>query len=311
MRSALLASILTLLISPILFAADAAPQIIELWPTGKVPGEKGELAEKKTEKNGVVTSITDVSRPTIEVHLPPKDKATGVAIVIAPGGGYKNLAWDHEGEQIATWANSAGMAGIILKYRVPRRADQPQDQPPIGALQDAQRAMGIVRSHASEWGFDAKKVGFLGFSAGGHLTAWISTNCDKRAYEAVDDADKQSCRPDFSVMIYPGGVVEKGTINLKPEIKITKDVPPGFLAVAANDQTDNSIAIFQGYKQAGVTVEMHIFAKGGHGFGIRPQTGAAATWPARCQEWLQTIGVLQGPFTGLPAPAAAKPTAAK
>jgi acetyl esterase/lipase len=300
--------ILGLLISSRAFAAEAAPQVIELWPAGKVPGEKADIGpEQRTDKNGVVTSITNVSKPTIEVHLPPKDKATGAAIVIAPGGGYRNLAWDHEGAQIAAWANQAGMAGIILKYRVPKRADQPQDQPPIGALQDAQRAMGMVRAHAGEWGIDAKKIGFLGFSAGGHLSAWISTNFDKRAYEAIDDADKQSCRPDFAVMIYPGGVVEKGTINLKPEIKVTKDAPPAFLAVAANDSTDNSIAIFQAYKAAGLSVEMHIYAKGGHGFGIRPATGAAATWPARCQEWLQTIMVLQGPFTGLPAP---KPAAA-
>src|SRR3954471_23930518 len=115
MRSALLASLLSLLVSPLLLAADAAPQVIELWPAGKVPGEKGDIGpEKRTDKNGVVTSITDVSKPTIEIHLPPKDKATGVAIVIARGGGYKNLAWDHEGEQIAAWANAAGMAGIIL-----------------------------------------------------------------------------------------------------------------------------------------------------------------------------------------------------
>src|SRR3954465_14142921 len=168
MRSAFFASILSLLISPVLFAAEAAPQIIELWPAGKVPGEKADIGpEKPTEKNGVITSITNVSKPTIEVHLPPKEKATGVAIVIAPGGGYRNLAWDHEGAQIAAWANSVGMAGIIVKYRVPRRADQPQDQPPIGALQDAQRAMGIIRSKAGEWGIDAKKIGMLGFSAGG------------------------------------------------------------------------------------------------------------------------------------------------
>jgi acetyl esterase/lipase len=289
----------------------AKPQVIDLWPAGKVPGEKAGAVgpEKRTEKAGVVTSITDVSVPSIEVHLAPKATATGVAIVIAPGGGYKNLAWDHEGEQIAAWANGRGITGVVLKYRVPKRLDQPQDQPPIGALQDAQRAMGLVRANASAWGVDAKKVGLLGFSAGGHLTAWASTNFDKRAYDVVDDADKLSSRPDFAVGIYPGGVIDPATLELKPEIKVSKEsakeLPPFFLVHASNDKSENSAALYLALKKAGASPEMHLYAKGGHGFGIRPTAGAAATWPARLEEWLGAIGVL---------PAAvgesAKPTAA-
>ena len=299
--------------TPVAAAAEPAaakPVMVDLWPAGKVPGEKaGALGpEKRTEKAGVVTSITDVSVPSIEVHLPPKDKATGVAIVIAPGGGYKNLAWDHEGEQIAAWANSRGIAGVVLKYRVPKRLDQPQDQPPIGALQDAQRAVGLVRANASAWGIDGKKVGFLGFSAGGHLTVWTSTNADKRAYDAIDDADKQSSRPDFAVAIYPGGVIDPATLELKPEIKVSKesakDLPPFFLAHASNDKSENSAALYLALKKAGASPELHLYAKGGHGFGVRPTAGPAATWPARLEEWLGTIGVL--PAAG----EAAKPTAA-
>ena len=276
------------------FAAE--PLVIDLWPAGKVPSETADLGpEKLTKKGDVVTSITNVSKPTIEIHPAPKDKATGIAIVIAPGGGYANLAWDHEGEQIADWANSVGITGIVLKYRVPRRPDQAKDKPPIWALQDAQRAMGIVRSKASEWGLDQKKIGFLGFSAGGHLTAWITTDYEKRAYEPIDDADKLSAKPDFGILIYPGGVVENGTLNLKPEIKITKETPPSFLAVASNDKTDNVIALFQAYKAANVPTELHIYNKGGHGFGIRPSAGAAATWPKRAEEWLAAIGITDPP----------------
>lgn len=276
--------------------ALADPQVIDLWP-GKAPGEKEAIAEEKVTKKGeLVTSITNVSKPTLEVHLAPKESATGVAILIAPGGGYNNLAWDHEGEQIAAWANSQGITGVILKYRVPRRAETPKDKPPLGALQDAQRAMGIIRSKATEWSVDPKKVGMLGFSAGGHLTLWTSTTFDQRSYDAIDAADKESCRPDFAVMIYPGGTFEKGTTDLKPEIKVSKETPPSFLAMASDDpvNSENCIAIYLALKKAGVPVEMHLYTKGGHGFGIRPTAGPAATWPARCGEWMKAIGVVRG-----------------
>ncbi|HEX8910901.1 MAG TPA: alpha/beta hydrolase [Humisphaera sp.] len=283
--------------------AQAAPVpakpavVIDLWPAGKVPGEAADIGpEKATEKNGAITSLTNVSKPTISVYPAPKDHNTGLAVLVAPGGGYNVLAWDHEGEQIARWANSAGMTAAILKYRVPRRADTPRDKPPLGALQDAQRAMGVFRSRAAEWGADPKKVGMLGFSAGGHLTAWTSTNYEKRAYDAVDEADKVSSRPDWAVLIYPGGTIEKGTIDLKPEIKVTKDTPPSFLAMAHDDpvNTENCIALYLAMKRAGVSAEMHLYATGKHGFGIRPTAGPAATWPKRCEEWLGAIGVLGG-----------------
>lgn len=285
-------------------AAVAAPPaagavvVVELWP-GKAPGETADLGpEKPTLKKdtNVVTGLTNVSRPTITVHRPPKDKHTGVAILIAPGGGYNMLAWDHEGEQVAAWATSQGITGIILKYRVPRREGTPKDQPPPGALQDAQRAMSVVRARAAEWDVDPAKVGMLGFSAGGHLTAWTSTNFDKRSYDPVDDADKQSCRPDFAIVVYPGGAVEKGTTDLKPQIRIGKDTPPTFLTMATDDPVnpDNCVAMYQALRKAGVPVEMHLYAAGGHGYGLRPSTRPASTWPDRCAEWMRSIGVTRG-----------------
>lgn len=279
-------------------AAAAEPVVIDLWP-GKAPGETADVADEKlTKKGDVVTSITNVSKPSIKVYPAPKETATGVALLIAPGGGYNNLAWDHEGEQVAAWANSLGITGVILKYRVPRRPDTAKDKPPAGALQDAQRAIGIVRSKAAEWGVDPKRVGMLGFSAGGHLTAWASTNFDKRTYEAVDEADAQSGRPDFAVMVYPGGAIEKGatTPQLKPEITITKETPPSFLTMASDDpvNSENCIALYLALKKAGVPAEMHLYTKGGHGYGLRPTAGVPATWTKRCEEWMRVIGVLKG-----------------
>ena len=196
--------------------AQGAPQkalTLDVWP-GKAPGDTGEIApEKELEsKPGKpsVKRITNVSRPTLTVFRPAKDKDTGAAVVIAPGGGYNILAWDLEGEEVAAWLNSVGVTGIVLKYRVPRRPDQPKDKPPIGPLQDAQRALSLVRSKAPEWGIDPKRIGILGFSAGGHLTAAAATNFDKRAYESIDTVDKVSCRPDFAVLVYPAYLIAKG-----------------------------------------------------------------------------------------------------
>ncbi|QOV92550.1 alpha/beta hydrolase [Humisphaera borealis] len=273
-------------------AQAGEPVILKLWPA-KAPGETVEIAaEKQTEKEGVVTSITNVSEPTLKVYAAAKDSASGIGLLVAPGGGYNVLAWDHEGEQIAKWANSLGITAGILKYRVPRRPGTEKDQPPIGALQDAQRAMSIMRAKAGEWGIDPAKIGMLGFSAGGHLTAWTSTNFDKRSYQAFDDADKQSCRPDFAVIIYPGGTIVKDTFELKPEIRVSDKTPPSFIAMASDDRvnSDNCIALYNAMKKAGVPVEMHLYAKGGHGFGIRPTAGPAATWPKRCEEWMKVMG---------------------
>jgi len=282
-----------LLLCGVLSAAE--PATVKLWP-GKAPGETADIEpEKRTEKEGIVTGITNVSEPALKIYAAPKESANGVGLLIAPGGGYNMLAWDHEGEQIARWANSLGITAGILKYRVPRRPGIERDQPPPGALQDAQRAMSLMRSKASELNIDPARIGMLGFSAGGHLTAWTSTRSDKRSYDAIDDADKQSCRPDFAVIVYPGGTIVKDTLDLKPEIAVTDKTPPSFITMATDDRVnaDNCIALYVAMKKAGVPVEMHLYAKGGHGFGIRPNAGPAATWNKRCEEWMKAMGWLK------------------
>jgi acetyl esterase/lipase len=273
----------------------SAGSILELWQ-GKPPGETGTVGPEtaKTAKDGkTVTSLTNVSKPTLSVYPAPRDKNTRVAVVVCPGGGYNNLAWDHEGEQVARWLNSIGVTAAVLKYRVPRREGTPKGQPPVQALMDAQRALSLVRSKSDEWDIDPHKVGILGFSAGGHLGAWASTNPDQRSYETVDDADKVNCRPDFAVLIYPGGVVRRGSEEMSPEIRISKDTPPTFLVHAHNDAADNSVRLYLALRKAGVPTEMHIYASGGHGFGLRPTGKPSATWPARCEEWLRDQGILK------------------
>jgi acetyl esterase/lipase len=280
-------------------ADDATPVKIKLWP-GKAPGEVGTIGEEtaKTQERGgrtVVTSLTNVSTPQLFVYRAPRDSATGVAVVVCPGGGYTNLAWDHEGEQVAAWLNSIGVTAAVLKYRVPRREGTPKGQPPIQALNDAQRALSLVRSKAKEWELDPARVGILGFSAGGHLAAWASTNSDKRSYEPVDDSDKTDCKPDFAVTIYPGGMLQPNTDQLKPEILVTSQSPPTFLAVASDDRgsAESTLFYYLALKRAGVPAELHVYETGGHGFGMRPSDKPYATWPKRCEDWMRARGLLK------------------
>jgi acetyl esterase/lipase len=276
---------------------DASTQTIDLWP-GSPPGDsdadRKAIGDEETKtKDGNVTSVTKVTKPTLKVFRP--DKANGVAIVVCPGGGYNNLAWEHEGEMVGRWLNSLGVTAAVLKYRVPRRPDTPKGEPPAQALMDAQRALSLVRSKADDWGLDAKKIGILGFSAGGHLAAWASTNYDKRAYDANDPADRTDCRPDFAVVIYPGGVIKRETGELTPQIRVTSQTPPMFLAQSHDDRvnSENSIALYLALKRAGVPAELHIFTTGGHGYGMRPGDKPHAAWPRRCEEWLRDQGILK------------------
>ncbi len=293
----LLALALSLALTPTLLRTADMPTVIDLWP-GAAPGEMGKLPPEsdQPQKPGqrVVKRIQNVSKPTLSIFRPAKDKDTGVAVVIAPGGGYNILAWDLEGEEVAAWLNSIGVTGVVLKYRVPRRPTD-KDGAPLGAKQDAQRAMSLVRSKAGEWGLDPKKIGMLGFSAGGHLTAWTCANCEKRSYEAVDDADKASCRPDFAVLVYPGYIVpNEKKDELRPDIVPTKDSPPMFFAHAFDDPVapENSVRLFLELKKLRVPAELHIYSTGGHGFGLRPDGKPCATWPARCGEWMAAQGII-------------------
>lgn len=270
-------------------ATQEKPLEIAVYP-GKVPGETEAKADKVT---GVIPNrrVNEVTVPTLTVYRPSKAKDTGAAVVIAPGGGYSVLAWDHEGEEVAAWLNNLGVTGIVLKYRVPRRPDHPKYP-----LQDAQRAISLVRSKAKEWGIDPDRIGMLGFSAGGHLTAVAATNADQRAYEPIDEADKYSCRPDFAVVVYPGGLLAKGKAELVPEVRVGKETPPMFLVHSGDDKVspENSVLLFLALKRAGVPAELHIYASGGHGYGLnRSKYAPAAQWPVRCEEWLRSRGVLK------------------
>jgi acetyl esterase/lipase len=294
MRRALLTLILAGVISAPARAADK-PLVLDVWP-GLAPGDKGNVGEEKTTKmDRGVTIVTNVTKPTLTVFRPAKDKDTGAAVVIAPGGAYRGLAWDLEGEEVAAWLNSIGVTGIVLKYRVPRRDGTPNDAAPPQAEMDAQRAISLVRSKTKEWGIDPKRVGMLGFSAGGHLTAWTSTNFDKRAYEPIDAIDKESCRPDFTALIYPAYLMNKAKDGLLPDIRVSKETPPTFFVYAEDDPVgpENALLMYLALKKEKVSAEIHVYSKGGHGFGLRKSDKPCSTWPQRCEEWMKAQRLLK------------------
>jgi acetyl esterase/lipase len=263
--------------------------------------------------------VSDVSQPTMTIY-PPKGKNTGAAVVVLPGGGYQVLAIDLEGTEVCDWLTSKGITCVLLKYRVTNVGPYPKSGPypeSPTALEDAQRAVGLVRFHAEQWHIDPHKIGVLGFSAGGHLSAAISTHFAKRLYPAVDAADKVSCRPDFAVPIYPGHLslsaaewdAKQGTkkfvvphlasadqqLGLNPEIPVTSQTPPTFLLQDEDDHVDNvndSLAYYIALKNAGVPVEMHLYAQGGHAFGLRRTKFPVTRWPELVETWLGTIGMI-------------------
>ncbi len=269
---------------------------IHLWPNG-APGERGDIGPEKdttTAKDGLVGGRTlirlgNVTTPEITLYRPTKEKDTGAAVIVFPGGGYSILAMDLEGTEVCEWFQSIGVTGVLLKYRVPARAGQPKW---AGPLQDAQRAIGMVRYHAAEWGIDPKRIGVLGFSAGGHLAAAASTNFETRSYPAIDDADKVTSRPDFALLIYPAYLMQGEKVA--PELKITDNTPPTFLVQTEDDgvHVENSLGYYGALKQSKVPAEMHLYASGGHGYGLRPTSKTVTTWPARAEEWLRSTGVL-------------------
>ena len=218
----------------------------------------------------------------------------GPAVVVFPGGSYRILAIDLEGTEVCDWLNSIGVNCVLVKYRVPETGPFPKS---AGALQDAQRAVSIVRQHAAEWHIDPKRVGVLGFSAGAHLSAALSTHYEQRLYPTVDAADQLSCRPDFAFIIYPGylALAEKN-FEFNPDIPVTAGTPPAFLVQAEDDgvHVENAVAYFIALKKAGVPGELHLYAQGGHGYGLRPTDKPVTGWPRLAARWLQTIGVLQG-----------------
>jgi acetyl esterase/lipase len=269
-----------------------------LWSGSKsAPGEEPEDAAR-TEDHLVAgkpwTYVEHVSTPTITLYS-PEGKNTGAAVVVFPGGGYNILAIDLEGTEVCDWLTAKGITCALLKYRVPCAKAGPYRNC-LTALQDAQRAVGLVRFHAREWHIDPHKVGVLGFSAGGHMAAAISTNFEKRLYPPADDADRESCRPDFAVVLYPGHLaVPETQFALNPEVQVTPRTPPTFLLQAEDDPVDpveNSLVYASALRKAGVSAELHIFAKGGHAFGLRRTELAITGWPELVEAWLRTIGML-------------------
>jgi len=309
MKRIALLSLLICLSRTCLCPAADQPLVVPVWP-GKVPGDVGISGEEKFielivsgkpyEVGGKPTKwLTNVTRPTLTVYRPAQEKNTGLAMLICPGGGYHNLGWDVEGEEVAGWLRSIGVTGIILKYRCPRRPGDVKGEPPLGPLMDAQRAVSLMRSKAKEWGIDPGKIGMVGFSAGGHLVGATATNFEKRTYEPIDDIDKVSCRPDFAIMLYSGYLKVKDKDELSATIGRAAGTPPLFLVHASDDpisEADHSVAMYLAMKRLGVPAELHIYASGGHGFAVRQIARPCATWTDRCVDWLRS----QGFFTPAP-----------
>jgi acetyl esterase/lipase len=272
---------------------------IPLWP-GNPPGAKTNLPpETNVNANGERQTagrpyirLGNVSTPTLTVYK-PAGKNTGAAIVVFPGGGYQILSVDLEGTEVCDWLNQIGVTCVLVKYRVPDSGPYPKS---AAALQDAQRAMGLVREHAAEWGIDPHRVGVLGFSAGGHLSAAISNHYDQRLYDAVDGADKLSCKPDFAVVLYPGYLaLAEQNFAPNPDIHPTAATPPTFILQAEDDyaaHVENAVVYFMELKNVKVPAELHIYAEGGHGFGLRPRDLPIMGWPKLVETWLHTIKVL-------------------
>jgi formylglycine-generating enzyme required for sulfatase activity/acetyl esterase/lipase len=263
-------------------ATAKEPLVLDLWPS-QPPGETGKIGEEKLTKEKIGKIVTNVSKPTLTVYRPAKDKDTGATLIIAPGGAFRALAIEHEGENVAEWCNSIGVTGVVLKYRVPRRKDNPQ-----AALQDGQRAISLVRSKAKEWGVDPERIGMIGFSAGGGVTGFAMLNADKRSYKEVDDVDKVSCKLNYAVIIYSALTLASGDLK-GPEPTVPKDAPPTFLAVAHDDfLVEGTVKSYLALKKAGVPAELHVYAAGGHGFGLRVSNPPPANdWTNRLEAWLR------------------------
>jgi len=283
-------------------SAGAEPAaVIKLWP-GEPPAPKHQVngpeqditkpADKLIAGRRII-KLANVTVPEMHVLLPAKESRNGAAVVICPGGGFNILAWDLEGTEVAEWLNSLGVVGIVLKYRVPTRGAQPRWLPPV---QDAQRAISLARTRAADWGIDPQRIGVLGFSAGGNTAAVAAVKNGAREYADIDDADKLSCRPDFAVLIYPAGLFDDKQQELRAEVQVTKQMPPIFMAQAYDDHVpvQNCLALAMALKKAGVPCELHIYDRGGHGYGLRPQSDLpVTTWPERCQQWMKVRGLLK------------------
>jgi acetyl esterase/lipase len=272
----------------------AEPLVLDLWP-GRPPGEIQELppeADQTRPEDPLIAGrriikLGNVSRPQIAVYRPAPEMDTGTAVVICPGGGHHILAYDLEGTEVAEWLNSLGVTGIVLKYRVPFRDP---DRRWLAAVQDAQRAMSLVRSQAEQWQIDPQRIGICGFSAGGQA-AGLTSLLDERLYDAMDQVDEQPFQPNFAILVYPAGLADEESGQLRDYVTVTPDAPPMFFVHAFDDRASplHSLLLAGRLKQVGGSAELHIFARGGHGYGLRATEQAVTRWPVRAAEWLREI----------------------
>jgi acetyl esterase/lipase len=287
------------LLLPTLWAGSPV-RVVDLWP-GTAPGEKGDLGEERDMTKPTdqliagrrVIRLGNVSKPTLSVFNPAADRDTGASVLVCPGGGYHILALDLEGTEVCEWLNSIGVTGVLLKYRVPKRPGQEKD---AVAIQDAQRAMGMMRQHAADWGLDARRMGVLGFSAGGHLSAALSTRFERRSYEPVDAADQLSCRPDFAVLIYPGYLTDKEQGDrVAADLPLSTNTPPMFLAMSQDDpvRVQNVLQFGAALQGAKVPFELHVYPTGGHGYGLRRTENPVTSWSDRATDWMRANGWLK------------------
>ena len=304
-------SIIVLLVMQTLLSAaptlqtgvSASPHILNLWPAtppgpaAKVDGAERDLTkpEDKLIAGRPIIKLGHVGTPQMLVYLPDKGKANGGAVLICPGGGFSILAWDLEGTEVAEWLNSLGFAAVVVKYRVPtghhgNDLNEHGNAPlkAVGPVMDAQRAMSLTRSHAVEWGIDPQRIGIMGFSAGGETVGLTAILRDQRLYSRIDAADEQSCAPNFALPIYPGGFYDKETDGLKSYLKVTKDTPPMFFAMAQDDRVNclNCTALFTALTKEKVPAEIHLFTRGGHGYGLRETAEPVTGWTRLAAQWL-------------------------
>ncbi len=281
------------------------PIVIQVWPD-KPPDETSPVGEerwcmspgldkKQVEVTEPTRMLTNVSNPTITVYRPDKNKDNGTAFIICPGGGYWDLYWQLEGEEVAAWVNSLGATGIILKYRVPRRPDDVQGEPARRPLQDAQRAVSLVRNRSKELGIDPERIGMIGFSAGGHLAIATATSFHTRSYPAVDDIDQISCRPNFAILAYSGYLKAKDKDELAAGLEIPPNTPPVFLVHGSDDiisDSAHSVVMYLALKRSEIPAELHIYAATTHDFGVRAADHPYASWTEACARWLKHQGML-------------------
>ncbi len=274
-------TILFLLFSLSIFSQKK--DIIYLWP-GKVPGELKEKHDPVLDPARKANEVrfAEITNPAFEIYLPDPSVRNGAGVIICPGGAYKILSYDKEGTEIAAWLNKLGYTAFVLQYRIPDKQE--------GALQDAQRAIRLVRRNATKWKLDPEKIGIMGFSAGGSLSARTSTLFSKKTYTPVDEGDSLSCRPTFALLIYPAYLDQGPDKTLTPELQLTKDTPPIFIFQTADDQYGNSALVMaSALRDAKLPVELHILPTGGHGYGLRPGKPAPDTWPVLAEKWLNRI----------------------